>query len=67
MKLLNIQITELFIDNIKNIFGDIQNIDELVNSFEVQISTKKEFGDFQTNFAMINSKKIGKNPREIAS
>ena len=33
---------------------------------DLQNSTKKEFGDFQTNFAMVNSKKIGKNPREIA-
>ena len=67
MKLLNVQVAELFIDNIKNIFSDIASVEELAGTLEIQGSSKKEFGDFQTNFAMINSKKIGVNPREIAS
>ena len=67
MKLLNVQVAELFIDNIKNIFSDVASIEQLAGTLEIQGSSKKEFGDFQTNFAMINSKKIGVNPREIAS
>ena len=67
MKLLNVQVAELFIDNIKNIFSDVASVEELAGTLEIQGSSKKEFGDFQTNFAMINSKKIGVNPREIAS
>ena len=30
------------------------------------MATNEKFGDFQTNFAMMNSKIIGKNPRAIA-
>ncbi|MFC2543227.1 MAG: arginine--tRNA ligase, partial [Leptotrichia hofstadii] len=45
-----------------NIFGA-----DYAEKVDIQNSTKKEFGDFQTNFAMVSSKLIGKNPREIAS
>lgn len=62
MELLTIQIKNLFAYNIKNIFG--QDYFEKIN---IENSTKKEFGDFQTNFAMMNAKTIGKNPREIAT
>lgn len=62
MELLNIQIKKLFSENIKNLFGM-----NLAEKIDIQYSTKKEFGDFQTNFAMVTSKIIGKNPREIAS
>ena len=33
---------------------------------EITIATNEKFGDFQTNFAMMNSKIIGGNPRKIA-
>ena len=59
MELINNQIKKLFEKNIKNIF----NID---HDAEIQSSNKKGFGDFSSNFAMTNSKKLGKNPREIA-
>ena len=62
MELLTIKLKKLFSENINNIFG--ANYAEKV---DIQNSTKKEFGDFQTNFAMVSSKLIGKNPREIAS
>ena len=29
MKLLNVQVAELFIDNIKNIFSDVASVEEL--------------------------------------
>ena len=49
MKLLNVQVAELFIDNIKNIFSDVASVEELAGTLEIQGSSKKEFGDFQTN------------------
>ena len=62
MELINIQLKKLFEKNIQNIFKL-----DLSDKIDIQNSTKKEFGDFQTNFAMTTSKIIGKNPREIAS
>ena len=62
MELINIQLKKLFEKNIQNIFKW-----ELSDKIDIQNSTKKEFGDFQTNFAMTTSKIIGKKPREIAS
>ena len=60
MKLLINQVFDVLNENLKKIF----NVE--IEKKDLQNSTKKEFGDFQTNFAMVNSKKIGKNPREIA-
>ena len=62
MELLTNQLKKIFSENINNIFK--QDFSEKIN---IENSTKKEFGDFQTNFAMMNSKVIGKNPREIAT
>ena len=61
MKLVNIEIRDILKKEIEKVFErKFKNID-------IQYSTKKEFGDFQTNFAMTTSKIIGKNPREIAN
>ena len=62
MELLTIKLKKLFSKNINNIFGA-----DYAQKVDIQNSTKKEFGDFQTNFAMVSSKLIGKNPREIAN
>ena len=62
MELLTIKLKKLFSENINNIFGA-----NYAEKIDIQNSTKKEFGDFQTNFAMVSSKLIEKNPREIAS
>ncbi len=62
MKLMLTEVEKIFKDNIEKIFGK-----EFSENAGVQYSTRKEFGDFQTNFAMVNSKKLGKNPREIAT
>ena len=59
MELINKQLESLFKENVKSIF----NID---SNIEIQNSNKKGFGDYATNFAMVNSKLLGKNPREIA-
>jgi len=62
MELLTIKLKKLFSKNISRIFGA-----DYIEKIDIQNSTKKEFGDFQTNFAMMSSKLIGKNPREIAN
>ena len=62
MELLTIKLKKLFSENISRIFGA-----DYIEKIDIQNSTKKEFGDFQTNFAMMSSKSIGKNPREIAN
>ena len=62
MELLTIKLKKLFSENINNIFGA-----DYTEKVDIQNSTKKEFGDFQTNFAMVSSKLIGKNPRDIAN
>ena len=35
MKLLNVQVAELFIDNIKNIFSDVASVEELAGTLEI--------------------------------
>lgn len=60
MKILINQVLEVLNENIKNIF----NME--MDSKYLQNSTKKEFGDFQTNFAMVNAKILGKKPHDIA-
>ena len=48
MELLNIQLKKLFEKNIQNIFKE-----DFSDKIDIQNSTKKEFGDFQTNIAMV--------------
>lgn len=61
MKLLINQVLEILNNNVEKIF----NIS--LTTADIQNSTKKEFGDFQSNFAMTKSKILGSNPREIAT
>lgn len=60
MKILINQVLDVLNENVKNIF----NVE--IDSKYIQNSTKKEFGDFQTNFAMVNAKAFGKKPHDIA-
>jgi len=55
------EISSLFEQTIKNLYGDKE-----LKQIEITIATNEKFGDFQTNFAMMNSKLIGNNPRAIA-
>lgn len=54
-------IEEIFIQTINKIYKDKE-----LKPIEISIATNEKFGDFQTNFAMMNSKIIGGNPRKIA-
>ena len=61
MNLINREISEILYNTISKIYTQ-DNLREL----DVTVSTNSKFGDFQTNFAMINSKIIGDNPINIA-
>ncbi|MDR3258993.1 MAG: arginine--tRNA ligase [Fusobacteriaceae bacterium] len=61
MLVIDKEISNIFEKTIKSLYGD-RNIKNL----DITVATKEEFGDFQTNFAMMNSKIIGDNPRKIA-
>ena len=61
MQVIDREIAKIFEATVKKIYGDIET-----KKIEVSVATNEKFGDFQTNFAMMNSKIIGKNPRAIA-
>ena len=61
MLIIDKEISSLFEQTIKNLYGDKE-----LKQIEITIATNEKFGDFQTNFAMMNSKLIGNNPRAIA-
>ncbi|WP_163469067.1 arginine--tRNA ligase [Fusobacterium sp. IOR10] len=54
-------IEEVFMQIINKIYSEKE-----LRPIEISIATNEKFGDFQTNFAMMNSKIIGGNPRKIA-
>ena len=54
-------IEEVFMAAIHKLYPDKE-----LKPIEISIATNEKFGDFQTNFAMMNSKIIGGNPRKIA-
>ena len=56
-------LTDIFKTAIHETFGDAAtNCDPLI-----QLSTRKEFGDYQANFAMRLSKQLGQKPVDIAT
>ena len=61
MLIIDKEIAKIFEDTIKKIYNEKET-----KKVEVSVATNEKFGDFQTNFAMMNSKIIGKNPRVIA-
>ncbi|MGL4970976.1 MAG: arginine--tRNA ligase [Cetobacterium sp.] len=55
------QIELILLDTVKNLYADKE-----LKPVEITVATNEKFGDFQSNFAMMNSKIIGGNPRAIA-
>ncbi|MGL4652431.1 MAG: arginine--tRNA ligase [Cetobacterium sp.] len=51
----------ILLDTVKNLYSDKE-----LKPVEITVATNEKFGDFQSNFAMMNSKIIGGNPRAIA-
>ncbi len=63
MLLIEKEINTIFDKMVKTSFEEMEGLKPL----DIQPTTNDKFGDFQTNFAMINSKIIGDNPRAIAT
>jgi arginyl-tRNA synthetase len=61
MLIIEKELAQIFSGAIKEVYGDKE-----IKAVEITPATNEKFGDFQTNFAMMNSKIIGENPRVIA-
>lgn len=55
------QIEKILSESVKALYSDKE-----LKPVEITVATNEKFGDFQCNFAMMNSKIIGGNPRAIA-
>ena len=55
------QIEKILLDTVKKLYQD-----KNISSVDITVATNEKFGDFQSNFAMVNSKIIKENPRAIA-
>ncbi len=62
MKLIEKEIGTLFVDTVSKLYGNVDGLKEV----QIQATKDAKFGDYQTNFAMINSKLLKNNPRSIA-
>lgn len=61
MKIITKDLTDIFEKVISELYPDKE-----LKALEISIATNESFGDYQCNFAMMNSKLIGENPRKIA-
>ena len=61
MKIITKNLTDIFEKAIAQLYSDKET-----KALEISVATNENFGDFQCNFAMMNSKIIGDNPRKIA-
>ncbi|MGL5088201.1 MAG: arginine--tRNA ligase, partial [Cetobacterium sp.] len=61
MLIVEKQIELILLNTVNNLYSDKE-----LKSIEITVATNEKFGDFQSNFAMMNSKIIGGNPRAIA-
>jgi len=61
MLVIDKKLVKIFEEVVQKLYGDKD-----VKSLEISVATKEGFGDYQSNFAMMNSKIIGENSREIA-
>ncbi len=55
------QIENILLETVNGLYTDKD-----LKPIEITVATNEKFGDFQSNFAMMNSKIIGGNPRAIA-
>ncbi|RXZ71319.1 arginine--tRNA ligase [Fusobacterium necrophorum] len=61
MLLVNRELSKILTSTVEKLYADKE-----MKEVEIAPATNEKFGDFQCNFAMMNSKIIGKNPRMIA-
>ncbi len=63
MNLIEKEIAGVFEETIKKLYPEVEG----VKNIDVQAASNDRFGDFQTNFAMVNAKLLKNNPRAVAS
>lgn len=63
MATIEVQLKSILMDAVKKQF----DLDIGPDSFSIEIPKNKEHGDFATNIAMQLTRKLGRNPREIAN
>lgn len=61
MKLIEKEIESIFLTTVKKIYAETD-----FTAVQIQPTNNEKFGDYQTNFAMVNSKALKSNPRSIA-
>ena len=61
MILIEKQIADIFKRTVDALYGKQE-----LKAIDITLATNDKFGDFQTNFAMVNSKVLKSNPRAIA-
>lgn len=61
MRLIEKEIESIFLDTVKKIYPEVECV-----AVQIQATNNEKFGDYQTNFAMVNSKALKSNPRSIA-
>ncbi len=61
MILIEKELGLIFEETIKNIYGELE-----IKTIDIEAASNEKFGDFQTNFAMVNAKILKGNPRSIA-
>ena len=61
MKITSKELTDIFQKHVESLFPNKE-----LKPVEITVATNENFGNYQCNFAMINSKIIGDNPRKIA-
>ena len=61
MKIITRELSDIFQEVVEKLFPNKD-----LKPVEITVATDEKFGDYQCNFAMINSKIIGDNPRKIA-
>lgn len=61
MLLVNKELSKILTSTVEKLYADKE-----IKEVEITPATNEKFGDYQCNFAMMNSKIIGKNPRMIA-
>lgn len=61
MILIEKQIADIFKRTVDALYGEQE-----LRAIDITMATNEKFGDFQTNFAMVNAKVLKSNPRAIA-
>lgn len=61
MRLIEKEIENIFLTTVKKVYAETE-----FGTVQIQPTNNEKFGDYQTNFAMVNSKALKSNPRSIA-